>query len=90
MKFNKLLKIVLESCGEHIKGGVADNMSAEDIAKKHNVSVSKIESQIRKGIKIEFEHTGCPKKAEEIAKDHLYEFPDYYTRLEKMESSAKN
>ena len=45
--------------------------------------------QLAKGIKIEKEHTDDPKVAEKIAKDHLDEIPDYYTRLEKMEKGAK-
>ena len=33
-----------------IKGGKADKMSIKDIAKKFNVSVEKIQAQIKKGI----------------------------------------
>jgi hypothetical protein len=72
-----------------IKGGKADKMSAEEIAKKFNVSVDKIKAQIKKGVDIEIEHTGDKEKATEIAMDHLTEFPDYYDRLEKMENKAK-
>ena len=45
--------------------------------------------QLKMGIKIELEHTTNKKVAEKIAKDHLDEFPDYYTRLKKMENLAK-
>lgn len=72
-----------------IKGGKADKMSVEDIAKKFNVSVKKIEAQLKKGVKIEMEHTKDKEKATEIAMDHLSEFPDYYDRIEKMEKEAK-
>ena len=41
------------------------------------------------GRQIELEHTKSPKVAERIAKDHLREFPDYYTRLRKMEADAR-
>ena len=75
--------------GNTIKGGKSDKMSAKDIANKFKVSVDKIQSQIKKGIKIEMEHTGDKEKATEIAMDHLTEFPDYYDRLEKMETTAK-
>jgi len=44
--------------------------------------------QLRKGIEVEQEHTTCPLIAARIAKDHLAEIPDYYTRLESMEQSA--
>ena len=45
--------------------------------------------QIRMGIEVEYEHTTIPQIAEKIARDHLAEFPDYYTRLEKMEEEGK-
>jgi len=61
----------------------------EDIAKKHNLSVDYIEKQIDKGKKVEMEHTKNEEEAEEIARDHLWEFPDYYDRLDKMEKQAK-
>lgn len=69
-----------------IKGGLADNLSVKDIADKHKVDVSKIKEQLTKGIKVEMEHTDDPKKAVEIALDHLVESPIYYDELEKMEN----
>ena len=45
--------------------------------------------QLKMGTKVEMEHTNNPKIAERIAKDHLAELPDYYTRLEKMEREGK-
>jgi len=72
-----------------IKGGKADKRTVEDIAKKHNVSVEFIEEQLKKGIKIEHEHTDSEEKAREIAMDHICEIKDYYDRLEKMEEEAK-
>lgn len=72
-----------------IKGGKADKMSVKDIAKKFNVPVSTIEKQLAMGKKIEHEHTKDMNKAIEISMDHLSEFPDYYTRLEKMEKEAE-
>jgi hypothetical protein len=70
---------------DKIPGGLADDLSIEDIAKRHSVSVGQIEAQLEKGKKVEMEHTDDPKKAEEIAKDHLMEMPDYYDKLEKIE-----
>jgi hypothetical protein len=72
-----------------IKGGKADKMSIEDIAKKHDVSVESIKTQIEMGKKIEMEHVDSEELAEEISMDHLNEIPDYYTRLNKMEKEAK-
>ena len=74
---------------DKIKGGKADKMSIEDIAKKHDVSIDDIKAQIKIGKKIEMEHVDEEDLAEEIAMDHLEEIPDYYTRLIKMEKEAK-
>jgi len=57
----------------------------DEIAKKHGVNIEKINSQLEKGIKVEAEHTTNKKEAREIALDHLWELPDYYDRLSKVE-----
>lgn len=44
--------------------------------------------EMKMGIKVEIEHTTDPLISEKIAKDHLAEIPDYYTRLFKMEKEA--
>lgn len=44
--------------------------------------------ELKWGIEIEAEHTVSKFMAERIAKDHLTEIPDYYTRLKKMEKEA--
>jgi hypothetical protein len=64
--------------------------SAEEIAKKHNVSLDFISKQLDIGIPIEHEHTKDEKLATIIALQHLNEIPDYYTKLKKMESSSKD
>jgi len=55
----------------------------EALAKKHGVTLAHIETQLEKGVKIEYEHTTDTKIAREIALDHLGEDPDYYTKLDK-------
>ncbi|MCK9369648.1 hypothetical protein M0R04_07050 [Candidatus Dojkabacteria bacterium] len=45
--------------------------------------------QLTMGIKIEKEHTDNELVAELIAKDHLKEFPKYYTSLTKMEKEEQ-
>lgn len=62
-----------------IPGGVSDGKSVEEIAKKHNVSVEDIQKEIELGIKTELEHTGDHQKAKEIATDHIFEHPKYYS-----------
>ena len=64
-------------------------MSIEDIAKKHNVSIDSIKAELKRGIKIEMEHTPYERISKKIAMDHLVEIPDYYTKLSKMEKDAE-
>lgn len=58
--------------------------------KKKQKQISK--SEIKKGTKMEMEHTKSKKVAKKIAKDHLREFPTYYnskTGLPAMERKLK-
>lgn len=70
---------------EKLKGGLGDNKTLEDIAKKHKVELKHIQDQFKMGEKVEMEHTDDKKKAGEVARDHLTEDPDYYTKLAEME-----
>ncbi len=63
--------------------------SAEQLAQKHKVSIEQVNAQIKKGTKIEFEHTDDQATANEIARDHIAEKVDYYDRLEKVEEAGK-
>jgi len=45
--------------------------------------------ELAMGIKVEMEHTRNKAIAKRVAIDHLAEFPDYYTRLIKMEKEAE-
>ena len=74
---------------ERIKGGKADGMDIEDIAKMHDITVDEIYDEFTKGIQHEMEHTSEMMVAVEIALDHLYEDPEYYTKLEGMESGGE-
>ena len=68
---------------------VKSHKTVEEIAKKHRLDVSFVKNQLEMGIPIEHEHTKDKTLATDIALQHLNEIPDYYTRLKKMESSAK-
>ena len=70
---------------DKIKGGLADNKSLDDIAEKHGVTLDVIATQLEEGIKVEMEHTDSKEQAEEIAKDHLFEDAEYYSKLAKVE-----
>ena len=73
------LRSIVFSEEEKVMGGKADDMSVEDLADKHNVDVRDIEKEIEVGVRIEMEHTDDKEIAREIAMDHVFEFPDYYT-----------
>lgn len=75
---------------QKIKGGKADNLSVDDIAKKFDIKPSKVKKELNMGIKVELEHTKNKETAKEIAMDHLSEIPDYYTRLSKMEKDGNS
>lgn len=68
---------------------IKSHRSVEQIAKKHRIDVSFVQKQLKMGIAIEHEHTKDKDLATDIALQHLDEIPDYYTRLKKMEKSAK-
>ena len=75
--------------GNVLHGGKADYLNLIDIAKKHKVDLSFLKKQFNLGLKVESEHSGNKKIQSEIAKDHLSEFPNYYTELVKMEKTLK-
>jgi Protein of unknown function (DUF5661) len=64
--------------------------TVKELAKKYNVSIEKIETELAKGTKVEMEHTTDPKVAREIALDHLSEKIDYYDKLKQVEEDALN
>jgi hypothetical protein len=68
---------------------IKTHKTVEQIAKKHRLDVSFIQKQLEMGEPIEHEHTQNHDLARDIALQHLDEIPDYYTRLKKMEASAK-
>ena len=79
---------------ESLDGGLTDNKTLEDIAKKHDKKgyyhidnmVSSLKKELEMGIKVEMEHTKDKKRAKAIAMDHLWETPNYYNKLKKVET----
>ena len=57
----------------------------EQLAKKHNVTLPQIKNQLKKGTKVEREHTKNIELATTIASQNIDELPDYYDRLSKTE-----
>lgn len=70
---------------DYLKGGLSDNKTLNDIAKKHNVSIDELTKEFELGLKVELEHTNDENIAKEITMDHLYEMPNYYSELAKIE-----
>lgn len=60
-------------------------LSIKSLAKKHNVSEEEIDRALRKGVKVEHEHTTKIEVARRIALAHLAEDPKYYDKLKKIE-----
>ena len=85
MKHIKLFEeFIAES--DKVKGGMSDGMTLSDIAKHHGIELAELEAEYDKGLKVEMEHTSDNEIAAEIARDHLYEDPKYYTKLATIES----
>jgi len=89
MKFNTLI--------ENTLNGLAKGKTLEDIAKKHNVDIEALKKQLDDGIGVETkEHVESEAKkpkvdretAKKIAMDHLFEDPEYYTKLANMEKNG--
>jgi hypothetical protein len=66
------------------QGHLSGHMTPQNIADKHKVSLDNIKSELKKGIKVEKEHTNDVKQATRIALDHLLEDPKYYTKLSSL------
>ena len=71
---------------DKIAGGLSQGMDITDIANKHKVDIDDLVKELQDGIKVEMEHTTDRKVAEEIALDHLFEDPKYYTKLQSIEN----
>lgn len=79
---------------EKLVGGLSDNKTLSQIVKKHEKKggddmVSSLKKQLDMGMKVELEHTNDKEKAKEIALDHLWEDPNYYSKLKKIETKEQ-
>ena len=72
---------------DKIEGGLSAGMDLTDIANHHKVDIDELMKEFQMGIKVEMEHTTDRKVAEEIAMDHLYEDPKYYSKLSTIEKN---
>ena len=65
----------------HVKSSIKGKSNEKEIEKMHDY----LKLELKKGIKTELEHTNDKNIAREIAMDHIYEDPKYYTKLSKIE-----
>jgi len=86
-KFSKHDRSGLDISEDKIPGGLAGEMNIYDIANMHKVDIDDLNKELQMGIKVEMEHTSDREIAKEIALDHLYEDPKYYTKLADIEES---
>jgi hypothetical protein len=63
------------------------SISIQSLVEKHKKSFEYLSAQLKKGSKVECEHTKDDAVARKIALDHLNERPDYYEQLEKVEKA---
>jgi hypothetical protein len=73
-----------------IPGGLSTDKKLTDFATKYNTTVDVIKQKIKDGAKVEMEHTTDVRIATEIAKDHIWEDLNYYTKLKKVENGVKS
>ena len=74
---------------KYLKGGIMKKADLIPHGRADNQPDANFDSEeLAKGVKVELEHTDNKDLAKEIAKDHLSEMPDYYTKLIEMEKNA--
>ena len=80
---------VIENILRELTGSKTESIkphkTPEQLAKKHKVPLPQIKNQLKKGTKVEKEHTKNIELATTIASQHIDELPDYYDRLSKAE-----
>lgn len=72
-----------------VGAAVLSRRKESQLAHAHDSGEDLNEASIRRGRKVEMEHTKNPATARQIAIDHIRERPDYYERLEKVESKKE-
>lgn len=74
---------------KYLKGGIMKKADLIPHGRADNQPDANFDSEeLALGVKVEQEHTDNKDLAKEIAKDHLAEMPDYYTKLIEMEKKA--
>ena len=70
-----------------IQGGASKPPTLPAVAKRHGITdeatLLSLSKQLELGVAVESEHADNKEVAKEIALDHLWEDPEYYTKLVK-------
>ena len=70
-----------------LQGGASKPPTLPAVAKRHGITdeatLLSLSKQLELGVAVEAEHTNSKEVAKEIALDHLWEDPEYYTKLVK-------
>jgi hypothetical protein len=85
MKFDLLVEKQLKGLayGKTLKD-IAKKAKKKQKKKKESTIVGQLKGELKKGMKVEREHTKSSKIAKKIAMDHLIEDPKYYSKLKKI------
>jgi hypothetical protein len=87
----KLIKHDVSESEDRIPGGIAQGKTLTDLVRKidpkgyyfNQQLLDILKRELAKGVQVEMEHTTDIKIAKEIAMDHMFEDPKYYTKMEK-------
>jgi hypothetical protein len=76
---------------ESVRHSLAARGCTSKVIFKHGMDSDRLfrKDQLRAGEIVEREHTNDPQITKQIAKAHLAEIPDYYTKLAKMEGEGE-
>lgn len=77
LRYHHFISKIATQYRDRLPGGLADKCNPRDFNP----------ADLKRGIKIELEHTNDESIALEIAMDHLTEDPEYYQKLETIEKT---
>lgn len=72
--------------GVLLTGGLAEDVTDEELANKYNITVEQLNMKLKEGMATEKEHTSNEAAQRKIAKDHIFEDIDYYKKLKHLEN----
>jgi hypothetical protein len=84
MKFDLLVEQQLKGLAyKKTLKDIAQKAKKKNKKKKESTIIGQLKGELKKGKKVEREHTKSTKIAKKIAMDHLIENPKYYSKLKR-------